>query len=152
MRPRCFAVAMIVFAAACTGREAPAQRRPAVRSDSATGEVAHDSLAAILATHGRYKRVEETRTSNGRPEIHDYLEDVVLVQSGHATLLSGGHVVGGSVVSAGEYRGGKIVGGTSRSLAPGDEFTIAAGVPHQYFIARGDSFRYLTVKVPQRAR
>ncbi len=148
-------LAIAVLVTACGRREAPAQRRPALPPgpDSAAGEVvAHDTLAAILATRGRYKRVEEMRTSNGRPEIHDDFEDVVLVRSGHATLLSGGHVVGGRMVSPGEPRGGPIVGGRSRSLAPGDEFTIAAGVPHQYRIATGEAFRYLTVKVPRRAR
>ncbi len=155
MRRHFLAFAIVTFATACGGSKAPAQRRPAQRPgpDSAAGDVvAHDTLAAILATRGRYKRVEELRTSNGRPEIHDDFEDVVLVRSGHANLLSGGHVVGSSVVSPGEHRGGTIVGGTSRALAPGDELTIPAGVPHQYFIARGGAFRYLTVKVPQRAR
>jgi hypothetical protein len=70
-----------------------------------------------------------------------------MVQSGRASLLSGGRVDGSHVESPGEHRGGTITGGTTRAVGPCDLMIIPAGIPHQYVIAPGDSLRYVTVKV-----
>jgi uncharacterized RmlC-like cupin family protein len=56
-------------------------------------------------------------------------------------------VVGARVVSPGEHRGGRIEGGATRELGPGDLLVVPAGVPHQYLLGVGDTLRYLTVKV-----
>lgn len=99
--------------------------------------------------HAAYHYVQARRIANGVPEVHDGWTDVTIVQQGHATLLSGGRVEGSRLASPGEHRGGTIVGGVSRRIAPGDFFVIPAGVPHQYQIMPGDSVRYLTIKVLQ---
>jgi hypothetical protein len=105
------------------------------------------TTARTVGAHENFHYVEARRVVSGVPEVHDRWTDVTLVQAGHATLLSGGRVEGGRDASAGEYRGGTIVNGDSRAIAPGDLFVIPAGVPHQFQLARGDSVRYLTIKV-----
>lgn len=102
-----------------------------------------------VAAHPTLHYVEARRISNGGPEVHDRWIDVTIVQAGHATLLVGGHVKGSHLASPGEHRGGTIVGGATQAIGPGDLFTIPAGVPHQFDVARGDSVRYLTIKVLQ---
>lgn len=105
------------------------------------------TTAKTVAAHPALHYVQARRTANGVPEVHDDWIDVTVVQAGHATLLAGGRVSGDRVVSPGEHRGGVIDGGSRRPIGPGDLITILAGVPHQYEVARGDSVRYLTVKV-----
>jgi hypothetical protein len=100
-----------------------------------------------LGDHGTYQYLQIRRPRSGVPEVHDRWTDVTMVQSGRATLLSGGIVNGGHLESPGEHRGGTITGGSSRSVAAGDLMIIPAGMPHQYLIASGDSLRYLTIKV-----
>jgi mannose-6-phosphate isomerase-like protein (cupin superfamily) len=100
-----------------------------------------------LGDHRTYQYLQIRRPRNGVPEVHDRWTDVTMVQSGHATLLSGGTVNGSHVESPGEHRGGTIVGGSSRPVVAGDLMIIPAGMPHQYLIASGDSLRYLTIKV-----
>ena len=75
------------------------------------------------------------------------LRSIAKVAPGGESMSRGFRVDGGGVTSPGEHRGGVIVGGSSRPVAAGDFFVIPAGVPHQYVLARGDSIRYLTVKV-----
>lgn len=111
-------------------------------------ELAKGSTSArTVNAHPRYHTVQARRAANGVPEVHDHVVDVTIVQAGHATLLTGTHVEGSRVTMPGEHRGGTIVGGQRRQLAPGDFFIIAAGTPHQYLISTGDSIRYLTIKV-----
>jgi mannose-6-phosphate isomerase-like protein (cupin superfamily) len=107
-----------------------------------TGSTGH-----TLLSRGPLQYLQIRRSTNGVPEVHDHRIDVTVVQSGRATLLTGGRMEGGHVESPGEHRGGRIVGGVSRPVGLGDLLIIPAGIPHQYEIARGDSLRYLTVKV-----
>ena len=105
------------------------------------------TTARTVGGHPTFHYVEARRNASGEPEVHDRWIDVTIVQAGHATLLTGGRVDGDRLASPGEHRGGTIVGGTPRPIAAGDLVVIAAGVPHQYQLARGDSVRYLTIKV-----
>jgi uncharacterized RmlC-like cupin family protein len=105
------------------------------------------TTARTVGAHQNFHYVEARRAASGVPEVHDRWTDVTIVQAGRATLLSGGRVEGGRDATPGEYRGGTIVNGDARAIAPGDLFIIPAGVPHQFQLARGDSVRYLTIKV-----
>ena len=110
------------------------------------------ATALTLAAHPMYRYVQARRVGDGVPEVHDRWTDVTIVHAGRATLLFGGRVEGGSVTSAGEHRGGTIVGGAPRPISTGDLIVIPAGVPHQYRVTHGDSIRYLTIKVATRAQ
>jgi mannose-6-phosphate isomerase-like protein (cupin superfamily) len=97
--------------------------------------------------HPTFHYVEARRDASGSPEIHDQWVDVTIVQAGRATLLSGGTVNGGSVTEPGEHRGGTIAGGASHAIQAGDMFVVPAGTPHQFQLGRGDTIRYLTIKI-----
>ena len=116
----------------------------------AAAALAHGSTTArTFASYPGFHYVQARRVQNGSPEIHDHWVDVTIVQSGRATLLTGGTVAGGHLTSPGEHRGGTISGGTPQHVAAGDLVTIPAGVPHQYQLAPSDSVHYLTIKIRQ---
>jgi mannose-6-phosphate isomerase-like protein (cupin superfamily) len=87
------------------------------------------------------------RDGNGRVEVHQTTADVMVVQSGGATLVTGGEVVDPVATGPNEIGGSAIKGGVSRVLAPGDVVEIPPGVPHQYFIEKGGQITYLLIKV-----
>ena len=121
---------------------------PAAELSRIAAELAKGATTArTVGAHQNFHYVQARRVVSGVPEVHDRWTDVTLVQAGHARLLSGGRVEGGRDASAGEYRGGTIVNGDAKVIGPGDLFVIPAGVPHQFQLARGDSVRYLTIKV-----
>jgi hypothetical protein len=102
-----------------------------------------------IGGHPTYHYVQVRRVASGEPEVHDRWIDVTIVQAGRATLLAGGRVEGGRLAADGEHRGGTIAGGTPHPIATGDLLVVPAGLPHQFQVARGDSVRYLTLKVQQ---
>jgi mannose-6-phosphate isomerase-like protein (cupin superfamily) len=83
-------------------------------------------------------------------EVHLGVADVVVVQSGTATLVTGGEVVDPVTKSPNELGGASIKGGVSRTVTAGDVVEIPPGVPHQYLIAPGGQITYLLVKVTKR--
>jgi mannose-6-phosphate isomerase-like protein (cupin superfamily) len=87
------------------------------------------------------------REVTGRVEVHQAVADVVVVQSGTATLVTGGEVVDPVTTGPKEIGGSSITGGVSRTVAAGDVYEIPAGVPHQYLLAPGGQITCLLVKV-----
>jgi mannose-6-phosphate isomerase-like protein (cupin superfamily) len=100
-----------------------------------------------LARYGNHYTLLAFRRATGSAEVHEHEADVFVVESGEATLVSGGTVVSPRVEKAGEIRGSSIQGGQRRQLAAGDIVHIPAGVPHQLLIDKGQSFAYFVVKV-----
>ena len=93
------------------------------------------------------------RDGDGFPEQHDHVIDVVLVQSGEATLVLGGAMTGSKASStAGEYTGTGISGGESHKVGAGDVIHIPAGVPHRFLVAEGKHVTYVLVKFPEEER
>jgi mannose-6-phosphate isomerase-like protein (cupin superfamily) len=87
------------------------------------------------------------REVTGRVEVHQTVADVVVVQSGTATLVTGGEVVDPVTTGPSEIGGASIKGGVSRTVSPGDVYEIPAGVPHQYLVPAGGQITCLLVKV-----
>ncbi|HVH71632.1 MAG TPA: cupin domain-containing protein, partial [Candidatus Dormibacteraeota bacterium] len=87
------------------------------------------------------------RIADGQPEWHETEADVFIVQSGTATLLVGGTLVGGETTAPHEKRNGRIEGGIRQKLAAGDVVRIPPRVPHQVLLDGGKEFTYLVVKV-----
>jgi mannose-6-phosphate isomerase-like protein (cupin superfamily) len=87
------------------------------------------------------------READGQPEVHETEVDVIMVQSGSATLLVGGTLVNGETVSLHEIRNGTIQGGFRQKLGAGDVFRIPAGTPHQMLLGESHEITYLVVKV-----
>lgn len=114
---------------------------------AAPGEQARTFFARTVADGGAYTILAVRRTADGEAEVHAEWTDVILVQQGTATLLTGGEVHGARQTGPGELRGGQIVGGTRRTVTAGDVVTIPAGVPHQMLIAPDHFFTFLVIKV-----
>jgi mannose-6-phosphate isomerase-like protein (cupin superfamily) len=90
------------------------------------------------------------RTADGQVEVHDRLNDQIVVQSGRATFQVGGRVDGAVATAPGEWRGGRMSGAKAYVMGPGDILWIPAGVPHQALVPKGGDFRYLAFKFEAR--
>jgi len=87
------------------------------------------------------------READGIVEWHETQADVFFVQSGSATLLVGGNLVGGETVERHEKRKGKIERGSRYKLSRGDVIRIAPKTPHQILLEGSKEFTYFVVKV-----
>jgi mannose-6-phosphate isomerase-like protein (cupin superfamily) len=105
------------------------------------------SSGSNLADYGSYKIGLSVRTASEGAEIHANWDDVMVVEQGSATLITGGTVVDGKTGADGETRGAKIEGGQSRVIHLGDVFTIRAGTPHQLILEPGTVYSALVIKV-----
>jgi len=103
--------------------------------------------AETLARWGNHYTMLAVREQTGSAEVHEHEADFFVVESGDATLVSGGKVVNPRTEKAGEIRGSSIEGGTKHSISVGDVIHIPAGVPHQLLIPQGGKFSYFVVKV-----
>jgi methyltransferase len=116
--------------AAGAGTSAPAPVRHFGR-DEVTAAFARGGV--LLDGEGRRFAVHAGRRDGpGEVEVHAEATDIFYVTSGAATLITGGLVVGATVVAPGEVRGASIAGGTPRALASGDVIVIPAGTPHWF--------------------
>jgi mannose-6-phosphate isomerase-like protein (cupin superfamily) len=99
-----------------------------------------------LGSYGNHYMLIAHREGDGSAELHEKEADIFVVQSGAATLVVGGELVGGHTTAPGEIRGPSIKGGEKKPLAAGDIVHIPAGVPHQLLLPKGE-FTYFVVKV-----
>lgn len=86
------------------------------------------------------------RDGPGKVEVHRKLNDVIVIREGTVSVLIGERVEGNQEVKPNEWLGGKIVGGTSYTLAPGDVLFIPAGLGHLMTPPPGGTVTYLVVK------
>ncbi|MEO6802507.1 MAG: hypothetical protein ABI197_04585, partial [Granulicella sp.] len=99
---------------------------------------------------GRYETHTTTlssRTKTGAAEQHRDWDDIFVVVSGEASLVSGGHLVDPQTVAPGELRGSGVAGGTTVHLTAGSTVHISPLVPHQLLLEPGAVFSYYVVKV-----
>lgn len=87
------------------------------------------------------------RDKDGLAEVHEKFVDVIVIQSGEATLVVGGKVIEPNTIEAGEIRGKSIEGGVKKKIMQGDVIHIPAGIPHQFFITAGGQITYVLVQV-----
>ena len=100
-----------------------------------------------LGTYGNHLMGISHREGDGSAELHETQADIMIVESGEATLVVGGTMVEPKTVKPHEVRGSSIAGGAIKQLTPGDVVHIPAKVPHQLKIATGKTFTYLVIKV-----
>jgi hypothetical protein len=107
------------------------------------------SSRETLADYGNHRFRFLRRASDGRPEQHNNIIDVVIVHSGRGTLLVGGEMVNPTGnPDTGEYLGTAITGGTRYELGEGDVIHIPNGLPHSFLVPPGEHFTYVLVKFP----
>jgi hypothetical protein len=100
-----------------------------------------------LGTYDNHMIGISHREGDGMAEMHETQVDVLIVDSGEATLIVGGKMVAPKTVKPHEVRGTSIEGGSTSQLAAGDIVHIPAKVPHQLKIAAGTKFTYTVIKV-----
>jgi mannose-6-phosphate isomerase-like protein (cupin superfamily) len=106
--------------------------------------------STTLATFGNHLTMLAHREGDGEVEVHDRMADVLIIESGEATLIVGGTVEGAHVTTPGETRGTSITGGEKKLLGAGDAVHIPAKVPHLMLVAKGKKVTYFVVKVEER--
>ena len=112
-----------------------------------TQAAAAGSAGTTLADYGSHKVQLSVRTSSGGAEVHAHFDDVMIVQQGSATLITGGTVIGPKSTPEGETKGTGIQGGKSQTISPGDLVTVNAGVPHQIIVSPGTTYSAVVIKV-----
>ncbi|MGC1484992.1 MAG: hypothetical protein WA789_14440 [Candidatus Acidiferrum sp.] len=87
------------------------------------------------------------READGTPELHETQVDVMIVESGSATLVVGGTLLNGETVAPHEKHNGTIQGGISQKLSAGDVVRIPPHTPHQLVLDGARDFTYFVIKV-----
>jgi uncharacterized RmlC-like cupin family protein len=107
------------------------------------------SFSAPLGKFGNHTAAMSHREADGKAELHEKKHDFFFVQSGNATLITGGAMIDDKPSGSGngEHGGSGIKGGTETPIGPGDIMHIPAGMPHQLKIKPGDKFTYFVIKV-----
>ena len=111
------------------------------------GKNAHHIGTQRLADFPNDTFMLSLREADGIVEWHETQADVFFVQSGSATLVVGGTMVGGETVEPHERRNGTILGGIRRKLSAGDIVRIPPKVPHQLLLDGSSGFTYFVIKV-----
>jgi quercetin dioxygenase-like cupin family protein len=104
---------------------------------------ARETLADYGPGGGSHRFRFIRRDSDGRPERHEDIIDVVFIQSGSGTLLAGGEMSGRSNTS-----GAEITGGLRYPVSAGAVVHVPARVPHAYLVGDGGHVTYVLVRVP----
>jgi mannose-6-phosphate isomerase-like protein (cupin superfamily) len=108
---------------------------------------AHHMSVRALGDFPQDKFILSRRQTDGMPEWHENQADVFFVQSGSATLVVGGTLVGAENTDPHEKRNGTIQGGVRQKLSAGDVVRIPPQVPHQILLDGSPEFTYFVVKV-----
>ena len=106
-----------------------------------------DPATKNLGNYGNHATALAHRESDGKAEVHEKKNDYFVVQSGEATLVTGGTVIDDKPGENGEHTGTGIKDGKETRLKPGDVVHIPAGMPHQLKIQKGAAFTYFVIKV-----
>jgi mannose-6-phosphate isomerase-like protein (cupin superfamily) len=100
-----------------------------------------------LGTYGNHLVGLSHREGDGSAELHETQTDILIVDTGTATLIVGGTMVSPKTVKPHEVRGPSIEGGVTKEIGPGDIIHIPANMPHQMKIKSGTKFTYTVIKV-----
>jgi len=100
-----------------------------------------------FARYGNHYTMLAVRNRTGSSEVHQHEADIFIIESGAATLISGGEMVNPRTTKPGEIRGSSITGGDRRAVGAGDIIHIPAGTPHQLLVESGKPIVYFVVKV-----
>jgi mannose-6-phosphate isomerase-like protein (cupin superfamily) len=108
------------------------------------------SAGDFIARYGNLGLEISVRTASGVGELHNNFDDLMIVQEGRATLVTGGSLVDPKPGADGEVRGTSVAGGESKSIGVGDVVIVPAGVPHQILLAPGTVYKSLVAKIKEK--
>jgi hypothetical protein len=107
------------------------------------------SAGDFVARYGNLGLEVSVRTANGVGELHNNFDDLMIVQKGSATLITGGSLVDPKPGADGEVRGTSVAGGESKKISVGDVVIVPAGVPHQILVPAGTVYESLVAKIKE---
>ena len=105
---------------------------------------------STLGAWGYYSASLWRRAKSGEAELHKTKVDLIVVEDGAATLVTGGAIPDAHTTTANEVRGSSIRGGASRKIGAGDIIRIAPNTPHQFVLDKGQSISYFALKLAAR--
>ena len=149
---RLYSAALFLFASSVVSAQAAATAPAAIVRAERLKQLG-DSLtpgASKTAQLGRgvnFTYAITHRDTSGGLERHDAWADILVIESGSATILSGGVQEGATESSPGEWRGGTARGALRQPIRAGDVVTTPAGTPHQMLLAPGETITYIAFKV-----
>jgi glc operon protein GlcG len=88
--------------------------------------------AVLFNGSDKYMVHTSRRDKAGVAEVHTKDADIIYVQDGSATFVTGGTVVDPKPTEANEIRGTEITGGETRTITKGDVIIVPAGTPHWF--------------------
>lgn len=151
MQAPAFAAALLVLGSVSAAQSAPTPPAEVVRAtrlkqlgDSITPGA---SRTVQIGRGPNFTYALTHRDSSGGLERHDGWTDILVIQSGSATYLSGGIQEGARETSPGEWRDGSARGATRQKIGAGDVVTVPAGTPHQFILSPGERITYIAFKV-----
>jgi uncharacterized RmlC-like cupin family protein len=108
-----------------------------------------NGLASETLGHwGNHLLLKTRREANsGQAEWHEKQADLIVVQSGQATIIIGGKIVNGKTTAPNEIRGTSIEGGERQALKAGDVVHVPVKTPHQVLLDAGQTIDYVVLKV-----
>jgi mannose-6-phosphate isomerase-like protein (cupin superfamily) len=118
-----------------------------VKLDAGASTDPHRLAVQQLADYPNETVMLARRKADGQVEWHETQVDVILVQSGSATLVVGGNMVNAETVGPHEKRNGTIEGGAHVKLTAGDIVRIPPRTPHQLLLDGAKEFDYIVIKV-----
>jgi mannose-6-phosphate isomerase-like protein (cupin superfamily) len=145
-------LALAVPAAVLTGDKAeviPAHEVQAQLAQLVPQAKATGSSGSTLASYGNLALKLSVRTTSGGAEIHAHYDDLMIVEQGSATLITGGTVLDAKTDGGGETKGSSVQDGKVQTIAPGDVVIVPAGVPHQLLIPPGTLYSALVAKIKE---
>lgn len=100
-----------------------------------------------LERYGNHYLMVAERGQTGSSELHEHEADIFVVESGNATIITGGKILNPQTQKPGEIRGSSIQSGERHRLGVGDIIHIPAGTPHQLLVDKDQPFVYFVIKV-----
>lgn len=149
-------LSLLLIAAAAQGASPPATMADSAEVRTAIAQMAAEMREGQrfhyrpLLRDGRTVAALEYWKAPGRPAVHPTEAEYAVVIEGAGTLVSGGTMVDARETRPGLVEGGRIEGGATRDLRPGDVILVPAGVPH-WFGVTGGKLVLLGMKLPPSA-
>lgn len=88
--------------------------------------------AILFDASDKYMVHTSRRDKAGVAEVHTKDADIIYVQEGSATFVTGGTMIDAKKTAPNEIRGKEIFGGETRTITKGDVIIVPAGTPHWF--------------------
>ena len=136
-----------VFTGDTKAADTQMSKAPVLYFDASQVSTSFSKGAVLLdGTNRNYMVHTSRREKPGLAEIHTHDTDIIYVDEGNATFVTGGTAIEPKEIAPNEIRGSNIEGGDTRQLKKGDVIIVPNNTPHWFKEVSG-TFLYYTIKV-----